>query len=881
MRCLRPIPPPPVVVPGTEPELIKVARNQTYIDERVKEFGGVHKYDLTPDVTHLIVGDYDTAKYRHVARERPDIKPMAAGWINAVRSHWVNDQEFDFANLESEFRLRPFESGGGFPQSTDSPKRRRQQLLICLTGFEDHDRQYIEDTVVANGGTYMGDLSRRVTHLIVCKPEGKKYQAAKNWNITTVSIEWLDDSVRRGMILDEVCYDPILPKEDRGKGAIIRKETKRHSLGAKRPRDGADAVQQNGPRKLRKSASMRLNSQGNNLLNEIFNNSKQHVADAPRPALEQKSLSTSVLPPVAAHILKPLPQPLASLLPSLPSMTADPTQAADGVFASCRFMIHGFLERKHQIMYDCLTSHGGRIAKSVEELSLPSQHEPHDQRFLVVPQTSQPHTHPIIPEAVHIVTEFYIERCIHGRQLLHPTDHVLGRPFPSFPVDGFEELTIHSTGFRDEQLNQVEKTIIQLGAKYAERFNNQSSLMLCPSLKDVRTGKLDLALRNKIPVINAEWLWQCISAGFRVPWDSFVFPEIQHKVAIDVDPDLENRRQKLQRSKSEPIRKKESRPDIRAPAAKEALDLTAFSKEDVRAAVRHDSAADIPQPKVATVVVQEEDSAIDVSNYDTAPTHQAHDSLGNGPLCELGKNALNKSLDTPLSRPASHNTLRRFPTGATVGDSEFGDDPDAAPMHVIGAALEEEQPVALNVSHAKGAQKQKTEEVRAAERAAMAKQFTSLMDKLPTDDTNKDSSHTNSMSAAKTQRRKREILGRATSNASAASSASAESGSVANKPKMMDNTKSAPGSMGLLDEMLSGEQDECAQTEEAPLPPATQVGYDDPQAREHREKLMDRIQGKKKSNNDQVEKIQEKPANGPVAGVTSTAASRRTRRKGF
>ncbi|KAJ2969654.1 hypothetical protein NQ176_g8551 [Zarea fungicola] len=49
---------------------------RTDIDQKVAELGGVHKYDLTPDVTHLIVGDYDTPKYRHVARERPDIKAM-------------------------------------------------------------------------------------------------------------------------------------------------------------------------------------------------------------------------------------------------------------------------------------------------------------------------------------------------------------------------------------------------------------------------------------------------------------------------------------------------------------------------------------------------------------------------------------------------------------------------------------------------------------------------------------------------------------------------------------------------------------------------------------------------------------------------------------
>ena len=58
---------------------------KTDIGTKVADLGGDHKYDLTPNVTHLIAGDYDTPKYRHVAYERPDIKAMDAQWVEAVR----------------------------------------------------------------------------------------------------------------------------------------------------------------------------------------------------------------------------------------------------------------------------------------------------------------------------------------------------------------------------------------------------------------------------------------------------------------------------------------------------------------------------------------------------------------------------------------------------------------------------------------------------------------------------------------------------------------------------------------------------------------------------------------------------------------------------
>ena len=99
--------------------------------------GGIHKYDLTPDVTHLIVGEYDTPKYRHVAKERPDIVPMTSGWIYEAREMWMADQEFDFATLEAQWKLKTFESGGGDPDSPDPVARENKKLLCCLTGFED------------------------------------------------------------------------------------------------------------------------------------------------------------------------------------------------------------------------------------------------------------------------------------------------------------------------------------------------------------------------------------------------------------------------------------------------------------------------------------------------------------------------------------------------------------------------------------------------------------------------------------------------------------------------------------------------------------------------------------------------------------------------
>lgn len=86
-------------------------------------------------MTHLIVGEHDTAKYRHVAQERPDIRLMAVGWIEAVRRLWMAAAEIDFASLETEWSLKTFETGGG-EMDEEGRGTERKRLLCCFSGID-------------------------------------------------------------------------------------------------------------------------------------------------------------------------------------------------------------------------------------------------------------------------------------------------------------------------------------------------------------------------------------------------------------------------------------------------------------------------------------------------------------------------------------------------------------------------------------------------------------------------------------------------------------------------------------------------------------------------------------------------------------------------
>ncbi|KAI0156734.1 hypothetical protein GGR52DRAFT_199294 [Hypoxylon sp. FL1284] len=796
---------------------------RTEIAQRTHDMGGVHKYDLTPDVTHLIVGDYDTAKYRHVARERPDIKPMAAGWINAVRALWLEDQEFDFAALEETWMLKAFETAGGDPNSAVEEQRARSRLTCCLTGFEDNEmRTMIENKVRKNGGNYVGDLSKRVTHLIVCKPEGKKYVAARKWGIRTVAIEWLHDSIERGMILNEECYDPTFPPEERGNGAWIRRDPKRASLG-KRSRSGTVAsLADDGRRKLRKTASMKFTSQGENLWGDIV---KQSSANLSKPSMGERPASV----PSNGPPTQPVTPATASPQPG--HLNSHTEHVEGGIFSRCRFYVHGFPRTRREIVQQHITSHDGRVSGTLEDAASPNHNEPSDRRYLIVPQTSQPDSHPTLPEGMHIVTEFYIERCVHNKTLAQPNDHVLGQPFPQFPIDRFGELSICTAGFRNEQLNQVEKTIIQLGAEYSERLNAQCTLLLCPSLDGVRKQKLDFAIQSKIPVVNADWLWQCITTACLTPWDSFLFKELQQMGQAAVQHQApKSKTKEMTKSRSEMAPTNKQSPP--APATKHGTDMTAFDE-------------DVPLPPKDTTPREETQG----SNYETAPTHQAEDmdmelTTRPAPLSEVTSNALNKS-PSPQKTASPPRKLKRFPTGGEIGDSESGgesDNPDSLPGKAEDAKNAE----------AEEERKQQVERAKAAQRQEMSKHLNSL---VTPDGMARDGAGTKSQPAPRQQRRRREILGRATSNVSTASSGSAESlphmssaKSNLRRTESLASRVDSTGAFGLMDKVMI-DSDQSKQTGNSP-PPATQLEYDNSEARKHRAAVLERMTAGSKQGGD-------------------------------
>lgn len=765
-------------------------------------------------MTHLVVGDYDTPKYRHVARERPDIKAMDAAWIDAVAELWKNDEEMDFIALEQAHQLKALEKcGAEIASPHESAPAGRQSLLICLTGFGEQ-RDDIAARITTNGGRYTGDLTRRCTHLVVSKPEGKKFTAAKSWGVYTVTLDWLDQSIERGLILEESKFDPLLPVEEQGVGAWIKRDLKRASLGKRSRSSLSNSTDDRGVRKLRKTASMKLNSQRNNLWGDILGGarSREHSLSNEQGASGQTGMQPTPEPTMQQ------PHHHQQLQP----------QQNDGVFTNCVFAINGFNEKRQTVLEDTIATLGGSVASSLREASTCPTPAEHSHRFLVVPQTSHAESHPTMSfDNVEIVTEFYIETCLHNKQFFSPEEHILGRPFPVFPIQGFSELVICSAAFTGLELNQVARSITQLGAKFEEEFRRTTSVLVCRSLRAMRKDKLKYALQWAVPVVSADWLWECISTGFNVPLDKYIFPEIRDRYPTQsspVNPEKTQRSQGAASKENTTTTQPTPAPNATKPASSRpkiigGFDASAFEPDSPeKPSTTHEAPA-----RTRGMPRLESTTSADFLTARSQPIDTfAKDS--DAPLTEVSCARLNKSPSPPKpTLPPARIKSDPYP-GDLTSKPTISRIPPAPPPEMPNT--KPNPPAQPQDSHTttKPDQDHKqttTVQTKAAERQALSSKLSSLIDSAAPPDRD---SHTQ---APPPRARRRQLLGRAISNASNGSSAASIDGSGR---QITDSLRA----------VVAAATDDEPDTQ----PPSTQLQYADPEAQQAKKALMDKMMGR-------------------------------------
>lgn len=223
-----------------------------------------------------------------------------------------------------------------------------RELSLIVVNY----RKELEDLVNDNGGDYRGNLTKDVTHLIAKEPSGAKYSYAAQWDIKTVSVEWLEQSLERGMILEESLYHLLLPPAERGQNAWIRRSVSTTSLG-KRTRD--DEIILPNARKLRRTASARLSSHNDGLWSEINGGEvkiEENKADSWDEPQQEKADHQEVpdvaqaQTTIAAHLAAGSRHLKRSQsVATLSSMLCKAPQQ-EGLFHAKTFLLRGFDEKK-------------------------------------------------------------------------------------------------------------------------------------------------------------------------------------------------------------------------------------------------------------------------------------------------------------------------------------------------------------------------------------------------------------------------------------------------------------------------------------------------------------------------------------------------------
>ncbi|GAB7339286.1 hypothetical protein MBLNU457_5940t1 [Dothideomycetes sp. NU457] len=481
------------------------------LGDSAQEMGAIHSLDLTSAVTHLLVGNIDTAKYKHVAKARPDIKVLRPEWITAVRDAWIID-DVNLPALTEEYRLPPF-----------------YNLNICITGFDDlSQRDAIQKSVDDNGGIYHKDLTKHVSHLVAAKPQGAKYDRAKQWGMKIVSLKWLEESLQRGMTLEERLYDPLMPVEKQGHGAFIRAPLARTS--PKRAReDSADGSREGmAKRRMRRTASSRLNSDSKGIWAGI---SQPEQSDSPAPDAPWAEDGDILRPPSRAleversvigdsFAAKPQTWNRAGEPKAVVSVAVEP----HGLFHNWVCLPCGHEDRIDRTIRKILTDNDATVVEKPDGLEHYASN-PHYSIALVLPSrwTAQQKPLPKVPTGTEFVTEMWVERCIIYKTLLAPTDDVLSRSFNGLSKNCFKGQIVASTGLKHE-VKQVAQIVQATGGTYIETLDKKASVLII-NPEDADWQKPMYAKKHRIPVVTLAWFLQSLALGSMQRFSDYNIPD--------------------------------------------------------------------------------------------------------------------------------------------------------------------------------------------------------------------------------------------------------------------------------------------------------------------------------------------------------------------
>ncbi|KAK3581462.1 hypothetical protein CHS0354_031786 [Potamilus streckersoni] len=143
----------------------------------IEQYGGQVDQSYSNRVTHLLCANQHSDVFQLALKDQRRV----------VTAFWLNDV------LLRKKMLPPWQSLH-IPLIYGEEKPCSNQV-ISVTNFENDERTRVKQMIHAIGARYTGYMTRSNTALVCKKPEGVKYQKAKEWRIAVVNVQWLSDMV--------------------------------------------------------------------------------------------------------------------------------------------------------------------------------------------------------------------------------------------------------------------------------------------------------------------------------------------------------------------------------------------------------------------------------------------------------------------------------------------------------------------------------------------------------------------------------------------------------------------------------------------------------------------------------------------------------------
>lgn len=145
----------------------------------IEQHGGQVDPSYSNRVTHVICANQKSDVFNLALRDQRRI----------VTPFWLNDV------LVKRKMLPPWQALHLPLLYSEEGQRPCSNQIISITNFDGDDRDRVKQMITALGARYTGYMTRSNSVLVCRRPEGHKYQKAKEWQIAVVNVQWLSDLI--------------------------------------------------------------------------------------------------------------------------------------------------------------------------------------------------------------------------------------------------------------------------------------------------------------------------------------------------------------------------------------------------------------------------------------------------------------------------------------------------------------------------------------------------------------------------------------------------------------------------------------------------------------------------------------------------------------